>query len=276
MDLGRVTFLNSGYCTQWSNLAGRPTWRRDRFHAVFVYLEHPRFGAALIDAGYGPPFLEATRRFPERLYRWLTPANIGPGPAEVLRSQGLDPAAIRTIFVSHFHGDHIAGLADFPAARFVHRRDVLDRLRPLGAWQRLHHGFLADLLPADFAERGDPFTSDAFRPGVDEWSEFRVLDWWGDGSVVLVDLPGHADGHMGYLLRTPTGPVFYIVDACWDIDVMMRAGKLPFISRRVQHSYTAYVDTQAKLRRLLARAAELPMWACHCPRTQRHVANAAG
>ena len=51
MDLGRVTFLNSGYCTQCSNLAARPTRRRDRFHAVYVNLQHPRFGAAPIDTG---------------------------------------------------------------------------------------------------------------------------------------------------------------------------------------------------------------------------------
>ena len=51
MPFRRVVFLNAGYCTQWAYLAGQRSRGLTRFHAVFVYLEHPVHGAALIDTG---------------------------------------------------------------------------------------------------------------------------------------------------------------------------------------------------------------------------------
>src|SRR5437763_6254241 len=123
MHLQRVRFLNSGYCGQWSYLAGRRTFGWTRFYAVFVYLEHPEHGPALIDTGYSPHFIRATRTFPVRLYRWVTPVRLDPlrDAWAILSAQGLAPEKIRQVFVSHFHGDHIAGLRHFPQTRFVYR-----------------------------------------------------------------------------------------------------------------------------------------------------------
>src|SRR4051794_18292513 len=107
MPLQRVTFLNGGHCTQWSYLAGGRSWRRIRFPAVFVYLEHPEHGGALIDTGYSPHFFEATRTFPERLYRWITPVRLDArkqAPA-ILEAHGISPDRVRRIFISHFHAD---------------------------------------------------------------------------------------------------------------------------------------------------------------------------
>ena len=70
--------------------------------------------------------------------------------------------------------------------------------------------------------------------------------------------------HTGYIFATPGGPVFYIVDATWDVEVMWAGKSLPWISRRFQTSYAEYVQTQEKLRRLK----DVPLVACHCPRTQ--------
>lgn len=269
--LTRVTFLNGGHCVQLARLAGRRAWRWDKFHAVFVYLEHSVHGPALVDTGYSERFLTATRSFPERLYRWLTPVTLpaGGGPAAVLRKINIDPRSVRTIFVSHFHGDHIAGLGDFPEARFVYRSHSLDELRRHHVWSQVRHGFLAGLLPADFDARGDSISEDRFQPGADRWHEFRTLDYWGDGSIVLVDLPGHAEGHTGYVLDAPDGAVFYIVDATWDVDVMLAGRGLPWPSRGFQYSYADYLQTQEKLRRLT----EISMLACHCPRTQPKAAS---
>ena len=45
-------------------------------------------------------------------------------PSQVLRSAGVDPAAIDTVILTHCHWDHISGLRHFPNARFyVQRRD---------------------------------------------------------------------------------------------------------------------------------------------------------
>jgi len=271
----RVTFLNGGYCTQSSYLAGRRSWNFSRFHAVFVYLEHPEHGAALIDTGYSPFFFEATRTFPERVYRWVTPVHLDPRPnaAAVLEAHGLQPDQVRHVFVSHFHGDHVAGLRHFPRVRFIYRRESLDSLLRLGVRSQVRHGFLARLLPEDFSVRGRGIEDAEFVRGAAALAEFSVLDFWGDGSLLLVDLPGHAEGHTGYVLRTPTEAVFYVVDACWDRDVMLQGRRLPWLSQRLQYDHAAYLETQDKLRRVAARG-EHRLLACHCPRTQEHVARA--
>jgi glyoxylase-like metal-dependent hydrolase (beta-lactamase superfamily II) len=264
-----VCFLNAGSCTQWGYLAGRKTRRLVDFPAVFVHLDHPVHGQALIDTGYSPHFRDATRPFPQRFYRWLTPVRFPPEQHArgVLERHGLNPDEVGKVFVSHFHGDHIAGLRHFPAARFVYRGESLRRLMGESSVAQVRHAFLPALLPTDFVERGEPITEEAFQPGG-ELGGLRVFDYWGDGDLLLVDLPGHADGHTGYLIRTDTGPLFYIVDACWDVEGMLAGRPLPRLSLALQHSKTDYLRTQDQLRRL---AGDFPLLACHCPRTQQHV-----
>ncbi len=277
MPLDRVTFLNSGYCTQSSYLAGRRSLAWTRFHAVFVYLEHPVHGPAVIDTGYSPHFRPATEPFPERFYRWLTPVHLDPRkrPTTILQANGIHPERIKTLFVSHFHGDHVAGLRDFSTPTFVYRRESYELLMRLSRWGQVHNGFLAKLIPEDFVARGKTITEGDFQRGTNALSEFQVLDYWGDGSLLFVDLPGHAWGHTGYIMSTKTERFFYIVDATWDVDVMLAARTLPRLSRGFQADYPAYLRTQELLRQLAALG-EYPLFACHCPKTQALVVNYPG
>jgi glyoxylase-like metal-dependent hydrolase (beta-lactamase superfamily II) len=268
-----VSFLNSGYCSQWGYLAGGPFWGLARFHAVFVFLRHPTHGSALIDTGYSEHFFPASARFPGRLYRWLTPVHLDPrkNARAVLQAQGIDPDEVRLVFVSHFHGDHVAGLKLFPNATFVYRRESPEWLMKQGAWTQVRHAFLPGLLPDDFTARGQPIEESSFVPGQAPLQEFCTLDYWGDGSLLLVDLPGHALGHTGYVLTTAAEQLFYIVDATWFLDTLLAGRALPRLSRRIQQDYKSYVETQDRLRRLAA-AGGPPLVACHCPKTQARVA----
>ncbi|MBI2434601.1 MAG: NAD-dependent epimerase/dehydratase family protein, partial [Candidatus Hydrogenedentes bacterium] len=94
-------------------------WRWIYVPAMFALLEHPSEGVGLVDVGYAPRFFEATRRWPYRIFRWLTPAAIPEteSPVVQLRQRGIGPEEVRWILISHFDPDHIGGLIDFPAAR---------------------------------------------------------------------------------------------------------------------------------------------------------------
>lgn len=263
MPFDRVSFVNGGDCAQLGYFAGSASPGPTRFHSVFIVLEHAQHGVSLIDTGYSPFFFDATRAFPRRLYRWLLPVRLDPRAPK--------PAGVREIFISHFHGDHIAGLRNFPEARFVYRRAAHETLMQQSALRQTCHGFLPGLLPDDFTQRGNTIEEQAFVAGPGRFDELRVHDYWGDGDLLLVDLPGHAPGHTGFAFRTHDGQFFYIADACWDRDAMLAGRRLPAVSRWLQDSAEAYADTQERLCRFAAGGGGWELLACHCPRTQTYV-----
>ncbi len=271
MAFDRVSFLNGGECSQFGYFAGSVPRGLTRFRSVFLVLEHPQHGVSLIDTGYSPRFFEATRPFPQRLYRWTLPVHLDAREhaGSILASRGVGP--VREIFISHFHGDHIAGLQHFPEAGYVYRSDAHATLMGRSPLKQTCHGFLHALLPADFTQRGNGVEEDAFATGRGPFRDLRVIDYWGDGDLLLVDLPGHAPGHTGFAVRTAREQFFYIADACWDRDAMLAGRRLPAIARRLQDSIDAYTETQERLRRFAGANTDWTMLACHCPRTQKYV-----
>jgi len=158
--------------------------------------------------------LTATARFPYRLYRWATPLRLDPALAVAaqLPRLGLSPADIKTIIISHFHADHIAGLRDFPQARFLATAAAYERIKDRTGLAALRCGHLPALLPPDFAERCtrlQPFTG----PHIPCLGPSH--DLFGDGSMCLVELPGHARGQIGLFTRTTQGKYFFLADGAW-------------------------------------------------------------
>lgn len=283
----RIRFLDSGYCWQLGWLAARKRLGPCKFHAIFLLIEHPQHGRYLIDCGYGPRFMDATRSFPQRFYRWLTPVkfSLAGTPSQILADSGVDLKELTGVFISHFHADHIGGAHCFDGIPFIYRRDSLEHLRNHSRLEQVRHGFLSELLPESSIEIGRTLTSGDFsatnRSVADGMlSDFVSCDYFGDGSLLLVDLPGHADGHMGFWIRSDRD-VFYIVDACWDVPAMLAGRQVPFPSRRFQRDWNAYRATQSKLRSLHQNRTDqvssgdrddVPaMIACHCLETLPYV-----
>ncbi len=263
-----IRFFNGGHCRQLLAMADRRTWRIGKFHAVFLAVAHPRHGWVLIDTGYGTTFAVATRAWPRCLYRWVTPVEARAPTAEILRAHGLAPEKVRHIVLTHFHADHIGGTREFPGATFHHATEALAPLLALSAFSQTRHAFLPAQLPEDFGARAAPFSLARFRP--DPLTNFPAHDLFGDGSLTLLNLPGHAPGHLGVLLTADDGPILYATDAFWhhrqiDEDIS------PLLPARIAiHDNRAYDATIAQLRRL-ARARAVRVLACHCPATQLRV-----
>lgn len=211
----RMRLLDTGYCTADTShmLRGAPH-DTVRCHALVALIDHPRHGPILWDAGYAPRLLDALRPWPFPLYRLATPLFLDPqlAAAAQLEQFGLRPADVGHVIVSHFHADHIAGLRDFPAAAIVADADALDSVPGLDSLAALRRGFVPALLPADFVDRVRPI----FRFDGPEVAPFGPAhDLFGDGSLLLVRLPGHARGQVGLLLRTAVGPYLLAADGAW-------------------------------------------------------------
>lgn len=275
--LDAVTFHNGGYCLQNEILVGTGRFRMRRFQAVVVRIEHPQHGAAMIDTGYSPFFFRATSGFPDRIARWLIPVARMPQVSPVQRwsDRGIKIDELTTIFLSHFHADHIGAVTDFPEMRFVYRHQTLATLLEQNPWSRLKNGFARKLLPEDLDRRASKIDEADFLEATycDFESQtqklpFPAIDWWGDGSLIMLDMPGHAIGHTGYLLRTKEKSILYVVDACWDVEVLMAEKRLPWVAIKAQYDGETYHRTQTTIRELATRS-NWEIVACHCPLTQQ-------
>lgn len=211
----RYHVLDTGYCLASEHHIMRGGARRKvKCHSIVALLRHPEHGWFLWDAGYASRMLEATRRMPYRLYRLATPLRIDASlavTAQLLRL-GLSPPDIGIVVISHFHADHIAGLHDFPHARLVGAKAAYDDVRTRRGLNALRRAFIPSLLPLDFEGRATlirGFDGPAL-PGLGQ-----THDLFGDGSALLMPLPGHARGQVGMLVSTERGPVLFAADGCW-------------------------------------------------------------
>ena len=216
-----LQLLVSGYCTHPGFVVNprRASWAPQQFPAMFALLSHPTQGLILYDTGYAPRFFAETARFPASLYRRATPVVCAPDQTAVaqLARQGIRPEDISLIILSHFHADHVGGLLDFPRARLLYLRAALDpNLHQRSAFANVRRGLLPGLLPADLAARST-FADDRPRVRLPGLAPFEMgYDLLGDGSLLGVEVSGHAPGQLGLYLTAQGGqPVFLVADACW-------------------------------------------------------------
>lgn len=265
ITLTHCHILDTGYCTASEHHLIQGGRRKTLvLHSVAALLQHPQQGWLLWDAGYAPRLLDATRRLPFRLYRWVTPMHVNPELAVVaqLARFGLTPGDVRRVVISHFHADHVAGLRDFPHADLIALRSAYEDVAGRRGLRALAVAFVPALLPDDFDRRAlllPAFTGAPLGPLG------PTHDLFGDGSAVLTELPGHARGQMGLLARTPQGRVLFAADSCW-LSASYRERRPP---HRVTH---LFIDDPAAMRQTIdhlhdfaAANPDVAVVPSHCP-----------
>lgn len=238
------------------------------FPSLVGLVEHPDEGLVLFDTGYDPAFFAATEPFPERLYRWTTPVRLRERDtaAAWLRRLGHKPEDVRTVVLSHFHGDHMAGLHQFPAARLFCSRAGRTTLRRHGRLGRVRRGLLDALVPRDLDARSTWF-EDCSRVALPSaYSPFaQAADLFGDGSLLAVELPGHCPGHWGLALRLPDDrDVLLAADAAWSMTAVERNDPPPRLTTALMGATAPYRATLNRLHALHRANPDLLILPSHC------------
>jgi glyoxylase-like metal-dependent hydrolase (beta-lactamase superfamily II) len=264
-SLVRCHILDTGFCLAWEHHVMRGGRRRRiECHSLVALFQHPQQGWLLWDTGYAPRLLDATRRLPFSLYRRATPLRIRPELAVIaqLECRGLGPRDIRRIILSHFHADHIAGLRDFPHAEvIVHHAAYDDVIRRRGI-AALSRGVIPALLPDDFKKRVTLISAFADSPLP---ALGATHDLFGDGSLRLVTLPGHARGQMGLLAHTERGPLFFAADGCW-LSQSVRERRRPHpLTYLFVDDPRAVATTIERLYAFCSIWPDIPLVPSHCP-----------
>ena len=243
------------------------------FPALVGLIEHPKRGLMLYDTGYSRHFHAATRGFPECLYSMITPVVLPPEEELLvqLESRGIRASDIETIFISHFHADHIAGLRDFPRASFIATSAERSQCEMKNRIGRLRRAYLRELMPHDIEQRLSyaekmPHVS---LPAI--WRPFEAAyDLLGDGSVLGVDLPGHAASQLGVAFHANV-PVFLVGDACWKIEGLMHNTRPSRLAYGLFDDGAAYDTTFGMLCSLNVSADAPRIIPSHCITTWREL-----
>ena len=257
--------LDTGFC--WASehhLITGGQRRKIECHSIVALLEHPQKGWLLWDTGYAPRMLDATKKFPFRLYRWMTPMVLRPELAVVAQLErfGISANDVKHVIISHFHGDHIAGLRDFPTAEFLASKAGFDYVSKLSGWKAVRRAFIPELLPDDFSRRVHllPEPTGESLNGLGP-----TIDLFDDGSAKIFLLPGHARGQIGMLAQTQTGPMMFIADSCWMSD-SYRLNKPPhWMTNFLVDSKQETLQTIANLHLFAQEHQDITLIPTHCP-----------
>ncbi|QDG93771.1 MBL fold metallo-hydrolase (plasmid) [Rhizobium sp. NIBRBAC000502774] len=198
-------------------------WRKIDLRVRVGYFHHQTLGHSLIDTGYfNASTLRRIRVSPLlSVYRaLLRPSTLANDPLSAnLARLGIDRQQIQTILITHFHADHIGRLHDFPDAEVICSRKAWTSYARNSRIRNAVSGIFDVLLPGDLEERlrfFEDFPVVAAPNGLG--SGYNLLE---DGSLLAIDLPGHAQGHIGFCFPQLPDPLLYATDSQWLIKAIL-------------------------------------------------------
>ncbi|KAJ8518995.1 hypothetical protein ONZ45_g3979 [Pleurotus djamor] len=145
---------------------------------------------------------------PPKTVHWISHGHmvrVKQNVVESLAKGRLSPEDIDYVCLSHCHHDHVGDPSHFPTSKFLVGAQAKELFVP-GYPTDPNSAYPDQLLPADRTEWLAP----------DKWPSIgpfpHALDFYGDGSVYIVDAPGHLQGHQNLLVRTsPDGAWILLV-----------------------------------------------------------------
>jgi len=129
-------------------------------------------------------------------YATLMPCEVPQSVAESCEKGTLNPTDIERVVISHLHFDHIGDSAPFTKASFIlggKGKASLEDGYPGNPLSRT----LSASTPSD---RTVFLTAEDFNTSIGPFP--HAVDYFSDGSVYIIDTPGHCPGHITVLART--------------------------------------------------------------------------
>jgi glyoxylase-like metal-dependent hydrolase (beta-lactamase superfamily II) len=230
---------------------------------VAFVVEHPQ-GRLLIDAGVARDVPQHLKTTPWLLQTFAS-LTVRQPTVDALAARGIEPRDLRGIVLTHSHWDHVSGLAD---------------LREVPVWitsQELTHARSNDdggTLYRQLESEGPLQLRDLTFPDGEYGPFAKSHDFFGDGSVVIVPIPGHTPGSIGVFVSSSSGERFLIIgDTAWAKEGVDWPAEKPWLARRMVDFDAATVREQLiLLHQLQSTNPDLVIVPAHDARVQEAIA----
>ena len=173
-----------------------------------------------------------------------------------LQQRHMEPQDLDFALLSHLHWDHVSGIPDLSGVPLrIHRVEHEAVQKGLLAQTRsLVKRLLCDN-PIELFDLDGP-----------AYAGFQAShDLFGDGSIILVPLPGHTAGQVGMFIHRANGAhLFLIGDAVWLAENYLKPAPMhPLFWSLVSSDQATALQTLIELHRFAHQYPEIPMIAMH-------------
>ncbi len=176
----------------------------------------------------------------------------------LLKAKGFDPLAVKTVVMTHMHGDHAGGLPNFPNSRFVLSET---ENAAICAKNAVFNGYLTMHYPDWFKPETVDFSDGEF----ENFSRCTKLTQ--DGKVILVETPGHTLGHLSVIVDMGDHYILIGGDASYCEEYMLN-GEIDGVAI----DGTLHRQSTAKMRELCRRKPTITQFA-HDTESEKRLVN---
>jgi len=263
MQKAEIKLYSVGYCTHPEFMVKRGgSFASIKFPALVAQINYNN-RTMLFDTGYGTHFFDATAKFPEKFYALTTPVTLEKPLFEMLDSK------VDSIFISHFHADHIGGLRDFPEAKLYCSKEAYEvAISKKSRFTKTRMGVLPQLLPNDFEKRVT-FIEDLPKVKLPDYLAPFEEGYLLDERFYVIELDGHAEGQYGLVVDD----TFFVSDAVWDIEAITKGVKPNILTHIIFKDTKVYYETIEKLQRLYKKNPSMKIVPTHCSKTHEWYEN---
>ena len=145
----------------------------------------------------------------------------------LLEGLGYRASDVRTVVLSHLHGDHIGGLREVSQAELLVSRDEWNTLS--GLWPELAGIMRRHIkLPGLHWRQIEP--APLHDPALAPFDDGH--DLFGDGSLVMVPTPGHTAGSISLLVRRTGKATLALIGDLTYAAHLLESGRMPGVGNR--------------------------------------------
>jgi len=208
-----------------------------------IFIEHAQ-GNMLFDTGLGSHIDEQFLEMPEFLQPILKYHFIEEAHSQ-LSDTNLD---VDNIMLSHLHWDHAGGIEDFPDSQIWTTKQDLDV-----AMIRNEGSLKSQLDGKDINWNFIEYENQAYENFA------RSSDFYGDGSIVIVPLPGHTRGSLGIFVNLQSGKRYFLTgDATYGLLGFSKPAEKSFMLKyAIDYNHKELITTIVKVYYLMKKYPDL-------------------